>query len=445
MTNSLPETPTADRQDTFTALWHLFTSSRWAALLLALLALTAVAAAAWPGFVTPIGPAALHGAAPGIAPSQALWLRLLMALFAFTLVLRLVDRFDVVRRLPQHLPRARALYAAASLCRRRLAPPVEPSADADLRERVKAVPGGRWFRIWQATEGDCDVIYVERLRFAVWGDVALHLGCLVVVAGLFVAGQLDWHENAIALAAGESRSIAHAPGYSLALDSTRVASGRHESQVTLTVPGGETRRVVVAPTQPWLSWPFALFQTSSGPAVRLTVSGADGQPLLVQPLAQRGRPSAESVALKFTGDQDDVSVSVPALGLTVRIDRYASLPDEGYWVPVYLIQAFQGSRPTPLFSRYFWKDDTYTWRDNTYKMALEDYAIFSVSNNPGWLIVAVGAVLVVGGSVLRQRPVPLLARIATSRGEGLDTVEVIYRSARTAAAEDFLRRLGGSS
>ncbi len=438
MTSTLSETPTAYRRDTLTALWHLFTSSRWAALLLALLAVTAVVSAVLLRFNPPV-PAA------DVAAYQALWLRLLMALFAFSLLLRLVDRLDVVRNLPQHLPRARALYAAAPACAGQLAHPVERAEAAALRERIRAIPGGRWFRVWQATEGECEVIYVERLRFAVWGDVALHLGCLVIIAGLLVAGQLDWHENAIALAAGESHSIEHVSGYSLALDSTRVAAGRHESRITLTVPGGETRQVAVAPAQPWLSWPFALFQTSSGPAVRLAVGDTDNHPLLLQALAKRGQPKEESVALKFSGEQDDASVSVPTLGITVRIDRYASLPEEGYDVPVYLIQAFQGTRPTPLFSRYFWKDDAYTWRGRTFKMTLEDYGIFSVSNSPGWLIVAVGVVLLVGGAVLRQRPAPLLARIVASGSESENpaAVEVIGRFATT-AAEELLRRLGGS-
>jgi hypothetical protein len=441
MTSILSGGPTSERHDALTALWHFFTSSRWAALLLALLALTAVAAAAWPRFGPATGPAVFSGSvSPDFASYRALWLRLLLAAFAFSLVLRLADRFEVARHLPQHLSRARALYAAAPPCNGQLAQPVEQLTDTALRALVNAFPGGRSFRIWQATEGDCEVIYVERLRFAVWGDVALHLGCLVIIAGLFVAGQWDWHETAIALAAGEGRPIAHAPGYGLALESTRLAAGRHESRVTVTLPGGGTRQGVLAPAQPWLVWPFALFQTSSGPAVRLSAVDAAGQPLLLQTLAQRGRPSAESVVLKFAGEQDDASVSVPALDITLRVDRYASLPEEGYWMPVCLIQAFQGSRPSPLFSRYFWQDDSYTWQGNTYKMTLEDYAIFSASSNPGWAIAAAGALLLVCGAALRQRPVPLLARIATSKTESLSAVEVTSRSAG-AAAEDFLRQL----
>ena len=441
MTNALPTSPIAHRRDVFTTLWHFCTSSRWAALLLALLALTATASAAWLMFGPAGSPAVFTPAAPDFTHYRALWLRLLLSLFAFSLLLRLADRLEVALHLPRHLPRARSLYAGEPSGNGSLPHPVEQLTDVALREMVKAFPGGRLYRVWQATEADCNVVYVERLRFAVWGDVALHLGCLVVIAGLFVAAQWSWRETNIDLAVGETRAITPAPGYVVTLESTRATAGRHQSRVTLTAPNGETRHGTIAPARPWLAWPFILFQTATGPALRLVITGAEGKPVLLQTLAQKDRP-AESVALKFSGNQDAASVSVPALGLTVRVDHYASLPEEGYGVPVYLIQAYQGSHSTPLFSRYIWQDDAYTAQGNTFKMSLEDYAIFNAAGDPGWIVIAAGTVLLVGGAILRQRPVPLLARIATPRGDKPCAVEVAGRSGGAEVAEDFLRRMG---
>jgi hypothetical protein len=433
-----------DRRDTLTALWRFCTSRPWAALLLALLALTAAVVAAWPqlGQVTPPGVVSTGGL-PSFSFYPSLWLRLLLALIAFTLILRLADRLEVARHLASHLQRARTLYAHESNGDGSLPRPAEPLSDSNVREIVKAFPGGRLYRVWQTTEANCDVTYVERLRFAIWGDVALHLGCLVIIAGLFVSGQWGWHESGIALARGETQSITHAPGYDLTLLQSTPATARgHESRLSLSLPKGGSRLGSVAAAVPWLAWPLAIFQIDSGPALRLAISSVEGKPLQLQPLAQKSPPS-ESVALKFAGPQDDASVAVPALSLTVRIDRYASLPEEGYWMPVFLIQAYQGSQSTPLFSRYVWADQTYTWQGNEYKMTLEDYVIFAAASDPGWVVVAVGLVLLIGGGVLRKRPVPLLVRIAAPLGDSPCAIEVAGCGDRS-AADDFVRRMGAT-
>jgi hypothetical protein len=76
-------------------------------------------------------------------------------------------------------------------------------------------------------------------------------------------------------------------------------------------------------------------------------------------------------------------------------------------------------------------------------MSLEDYAIVNAAGDPGWIVMAAGLILLVGGAILRQRPVPLLARIATPQDDKPCAVHVTGPSAGADAAEEFLRRIGG--
>jgi hypothetical protein len=176
-----------------------------------------------------------------------------------------------------------------------------------------------------------------------------------------------------------------------------------------------------------------------------------GQTLLLQAFVP-GSKSVPSVVLKFRGAQDEAYLSVPALGVTLRADRYRSLPEEGYLVPVYLVRAYLGNRATPLFSRTLWKNESYQWQGIIYTMTPEDYAVLNVVSDAGWWVAAMGLLLLVVGSILQRWPTPLLARFEAPKveDEGMTVIEVAvwYRRDREVsgrgAAEAFLKQVGTS-
>ena len=117
-----PTAPTnTSRRDILTDLWCLLTSGRWLALLLVLLALTMALFALWP-YVAPVSPVPVAYSTPGLKaqseqPGQAVrplpeagtldiyrlyWLRALLGVLAFTLVLRLVDRLEATLAFRRH-------------------------------------------------------------------------------------------------------------------------------------------------------------------------------------------------------------------------------------------------------------------------------------------------------------------------------------------------------
>ena len=168
--------------------------------------------------------------------------------------------------------------------------------------------------------------------------------------------------------------------------------------------------------KPYLTSHFALFQVSTGPALRLSVKDESGEPLLLQPLV-RGAKAGPSLTLKFREAQDEGSLFLPKSGVTIRVDRYQSLPEEGYDSPVYLVRAYRGNQSSPLFSQYVGQDESYQWQGMTFTMSIEDYVVLNVARDAGWWFVLTGLLLLVVGSVLRQWPAPWLARFETGEDE----------------------------
>ena len=211
-------------RDALTTLWYFFTSSRWAALLLAVLALTAVLSMVGPHLDTSGAVTMSQGATPtrmGALTVQepvlsgdsvrflgGLWLRVLLAIFAFTLLLRLVDRFalafgarrDLTRMQSTYLPGPASYDGRAS----------SEWTEDEIRKHVSTWPGARLIRGWSVAEEKKTIFCVENVRFTMWGDWLLHLGFLVIIVGLFVSAQWGWREDDIALAAGETYELDYA-------------------------------------------------------------------------------------------------------------------------------------------------------------------------------------------------------------------------------------------
>ena len=415
--------------DTLTTLWYFFTSTHWAALLLALLALTAALSALQP-YLTVNGQSPLP--VTGLLPNpgnvsiqtgllsadsgtfdlyRAFWFRFLLGLFAFTLLLRLVDRFDLVFQLRQNVSRAQSLYFGEKTL---FDGPVQSDlTGGEIQTYVRSWPGSRLVRTWHIAEDAKTVVYMENLRVTVWGDWLLHLGCLVVIIGVFVTAQWGWFENNIALAAGESHEISQDAGYLLTL--ARAVSPQ-DACVKLTSPDGESQEHCLSALKPYLTSHFALFQVSTGPALRLSVEDASGESLLLQPLVQ-GAKAGPSLALKFREAQDESYLFLPKSGVTIRVDRYQSLPEAGYDSPVYLVRAYRGNQSSPLFSHYVGQYESHRWQGITFTMSVEDYVVLNVVRDVGWWFVLAGLLLLVVGSVLRQWSVPWLARLETREGE----------------------------
>ena len=406
--------------DVITALWRFFTSSRWAALLLVLLALTAAL------FVLGAYPTDIRErpASGDLSIYVGLWLRLLFGLFIFTLVLRLVDRAEILFHFSQNVSRARAIYLDSQGAYR--SPLQSGLADVEIRARIMQCPASWLVRTWQVSEDDKPILYAENLRSAVWTDWVLHLGCLVVLIGIFVTAQWGWREEQVTLAAGESYSLDHAPGYVLTVGPSAVAGQTDDASttgkmaVTVTSPQGEARGRPIAPFEPFLSPQFSIFQTSSGPALSISAKDGAGEDLLLQPFVKgRGMKAVSVATMKFGDDEDEDYLFIPKPDIFLMIDRYEALPEEGYDSAVYLLRGYQGNQSSTSFSRYIERADTFQWNDMAFEVDPVTYVIVNVAGDTGWWIALAGLILLVLGSLARLwLPTSWLARFETESLDG---------------------------
>ena len=412
--------------DALTTLWYFFTSSRWAALLLALLALTAVLAALDPhlrtfgssalsqgGTTAHLGTLSVRGSmlnSDSVRFLGGLWLRVLLALFAFTLLLRLVDRFllafgshpNVTHMQQTFLPHV-ALYHG---------PAPSKWTVNEIREHVSKWPGARLMRNWTVVDETGTGFCAENVRFMAWGDWLLHLGLLIVIIGLFVSAQWGWREDNITLAAGETYALDHAAGYVLNVEQAQASEEAGKSMLSLTTADGKVQGFALSALQPHLTAFLTLFQVSTGPALTLSATEDSGGSLWLQPLA-KGANASSKVTLKFTKGQEEAYLFVPDVGVTLRIVRYHALPEEGFAQPVYLLRGYRGTQSSPLFNEYITTDTTFRWQTLTFSTGLTHYLVVNAVFDWGWWLVLTGLLLLLIGTALNRWSSPWLVCFRT--------------------------------
>jgi len=458
--SSLPENARKTASaDALTALWQFFASSRWAAMLMVMLALTAL----WFVFSTgmaeqaPAMPANVNESAPlghtdsptsitvggNIDPYSSLWLRCLFGLFVFSLGVRLADRVGLLFRLNQNVPRILATYLDGRPAYR--GPLPTSLSKAEICARLYPGPGPRLMaRVWQTTEGDKPVLYADHLRLAIWSDFLLHLACVAILIGAFVTAEYGWREDQVVLAAGESRDLSRAPGYALELAPQAAGlqddtSAPEEIALILKSPQGDSSEHRIAPFKPLLTSHFSVFYQTSGPALNISAKDRNGDPLLLQPFVRgRGLKAASVAAMKFGDDADEDYLFVPKLTLFLRVDRYESLSEEGYDTTVYLLRGYQGNQPAAAFSRYIQNEGSFQWNDITFEVHPAPYVLVNVANDFGWWFVLVGLASVVIAGLARLWAGPLwLARFeAEGTTEPLGFVQLVLWPGKGPAGSD---------
>ena len=413
-------------RDALTTLWYFFTSSRWAALLLALLALTAVLAALGP-HLRASGPASvLQGDATAqvgalgvqtpllgldaIRLIAGLWVRTLLAVFAFTLLLRLADRARLAFGPRSDVPHARQTFLPGTVLYHGAV--AQGWTVADIRQRIGKWPGAWLMRDWSVSDESTATFCVENVRFTAWGDWVLHLGVLLVIGGLFVSAQWGWREDNIALAAGETYALGHS-GYVLSAEESQPQKDSGNTSLLLSIAGGSRRQFTLAAFKPLVTPRLSLFQVSTGPALAVSARSDAGQPLRLQPLTE-GSEASSRVTLKFAEEQGEAYLFVPEAGVILRIVRYQALPEEGLAEPVYLVRGYRGSQSAPLFSEYITEDTTFRWQTLTFSTGPTHFLVVNAVRDWGWWIVLLGVLLLLIGAALHRWPTPWVVCFRTS-------------------------------
>ncbi len=396
-----------DRLDTF---WHLASSGPVTLALCLLLVATLALAAIFPQLPVGLDSAATErwlgaAAAPyrGVGAAlliigvftilEGLWLRIVMALLAYNLALRLAHQ---LRRLwegwrpvllpppyPPGLPSHHITLAATAQVGLEA---VQASMQARYGVRASTVETG------QAR------VYGRRGRAGTIGALLMTLGPLLLLAGLVVNDVAGWRTSEIALAMNGSASLSVTPGLRILLNDIEGEGLHTTALLTVIRSDGRQAQLRAGYLRPAHWGNLWIIQLTTGPALEArALSG--GQPLLLQALTAGG-PVSDEIRTPFRQTPSEQAFAIPARNLTVRVVSYGALPEHGIQGPVFLVEAYRGDDPTPLVTQFVEKQATFSVDDVTVDLRRERHAVLSAAYLPGALLLALGGLLLAAGGLL---------------------------------------------
>lgn len=325
------------------------------------------------------------------------WLRGLLGLLAFTLLLRLaLIAAEARTRLRRPDAAAAAGWAALWPHQAQLAVQGAPAATrAELSENLIS----EGWRVTAEDAGDAIRIVAERSR---WGLLAQPLalsGLLLMLAGLWLGQWGGWRQAEVILAPGQpvrlSRDhtvqITVGDAVSAQLDTLTVQRDGRAAQTRSLRLGGLATAAGL-----WLR------RTGEGPAMVVSARDADGGSLAVQSVDRSTAPQ-DKLTLVFDQPRAEQLFLTPERQLVFSIVAFPELPERGLSGPAYLVQAFPFNQRDPITNQFIQGNANLALGEDVYSLAAGRYLAVTVSRKPGLPLLALGAALALAGVMLAVR------------------------------------------
>lgn len=343
--------------------------------------------------------------------AHAPWVRGLLALLAFILLLRLgLNVGETAQRLRAPDPAQTAALAArwphhATATLERTAAEAATELADDLRSEG--------WRVDSVSTPETAHLVAERSTWGVLAPLLFHLGLLAMLAGLWLGQASGWRVADVVLAPDQPVRISQAGPVTLTLQDS--AGSVALNRLAFQQDGQDT----TVKTFSWLGTARAagltVRRTGAGQALRVTARDASGTALPLQAVDQT-TSAAGALTLVFDQPRAEQVFLAPTRQLVFSAVAFPALPERGFAGPAFLVQAFADSQREPVANQFFDADTDLTIKGDVYALTVERYAIATVSHNPGWLLALPGGVLTLLASVLAvTRPAGRLALTVQQR------------------------------
>jgi cytochrome c biogenesis protein len=416
MVNETTPAKTPRERDILDTLWRLFSSTQVAAILLLVIALASALGALFPRAPSQ---ATRDSAAYAqwLASAQdrygtwfdfldtvglfdvysSWWFRALLALLALGLIVSTVERVASLWRTTRQAEVRQGEDSFADASKQEVFSVDQPVEQ--LVKRLKAMLTRRLCRTLVEREGGKVYLYADRL-WVEGGTLLSHIGLIVLLAGTVVSGWLGWREDAVTLSPGQSYEVGHGLDTVLRFERLELetypdGSPRHYRNYVHIEDDAEAERIIEV-NRPFTYRGVNFYQISHGMAVAVKASDQDGQPLVLQSLAD-GAEMAAVVSLPFWGHQSERHFAVPDQDIVFRLVFYQSLPDHGYDGPVFLVQAYRGGAIEPVYNGFIEKSSSLKVGGATYHLALDQYSVLRIVRDPAIAVIVLGLLLTVVG------------------------------------------------
>lgn len=327
---------------------------------------------------------------------QSFWLRLLSALLAYNLALRLADQLAALSRAWRPLdapPPLRPGLAVAHVTVSAAAEPVLATVEELLRSRKGQLVTAA------APDGAC--VYSRRGRPGAARGVLATAGLLLLLGGLFVNLTAGWQTAALPLTVHSSTPLSPANNLRIALDAVEGEGAAATITVGLTWPDGrqERRRLgVYRPAHVGDLWIAALDARPTLAALAARAASGN-RPLLLQSLAAEGQ-AGEELRTPFRQAQTEQAFAIPAHNLTFRVVSYDALPAQGVTGPVFLVEAYRGDDPTPILTQLIETEALLTLGDVTVNLQRDRYVVLAAAYLPGLALWGLAGIALLAAAVL---------------------------------------------
>jgi cytochrome c biogenesis protein ResB len=322
---------------------------------------------------------------------QSPWLRLLLGLLAFILLLRLAQSIARLR------PAEPALLAAeARQWPFQTSFSLHTSLDTSLAELADDLRQEGW---WVAVSQSTSEAHVaaERSRWSLLAAPAVYTGALLALAALWLGQTFGWQETGLVLLPGQPVALQHANGATLTLVDVDESAPAVMLQQDGAAAESEKFSAGGAARLPGMT----VQRTSAGQMLAVSGFDAAGNPLQLRLLDEQA-PSQPTVYLVFDQPRAERAFLAPARQLAFSVVAFPALPERGFKGPTFLVQALQAyaGQSDPVFNEFVEGDANLPIGDDRYELRSGEYATVRVSHDPGRPLLALGVLAMLAGVLL---------------------------------------------
>jgi hypothetical protein len=342
---------------------------------------------------------------------RSLWMRGLLGLLAFNLLLATLDIVQPRHVMHAGMEREILVHDPALL-----------ESPERLMERIR------------------QVLHAQRYRFLIgksnrlacadhsWAfPLLVYMGLLLVIGGLVISERTAWWEENVALQPGQVRPLGHGTNLALRADDIEAYNGLSNSghaELTFLRGEGETARRRLRTYTPLFYHGLLFYLTSTEPVLLVQAHDASGRNIPLR-TPESGAVQFMEVALHFRAAEApryivvldllpgsqlsrqfqqsglERYVLVPSRDLSLRL-LYQS-PQPGGAAPAFQVQAFRGAETVPFYQHQFHAAETIEIAGDRYLFQPQRYALIKFGQDDGLVFIFVGIVLVMLGMILSTR------------------------------------------
>ena len=472
-----PSTTYADR-DVLSFLWQALASRTMAAVLLALLAVVVLLALLFspqrPGPSADVNVLArwTNDAQERFARwydallalgvfdmGTAVWLRGLLAWSALALMVRLANSVAQVTkawRRPDVRQTESFFKGASGFIEWQVAQERTALVEA-LAQRLAWPAWLPWRRLqirpYQEETSQASYLHQDWLTWRRVGVLLVHLGLMLILAGVALNARLGWRQEGATLMPGQVIRFGRPSDFSLRLESVeRLGTvGQATSRITLDGLAGKSQKGRVAVGRPYTSHGVTVYQRDFGPILRVSARDAGGSapggrmrsPI---PLADASmvRDPADEVRLAFTESQAEQYLLMPDIRKVVRLVLYRQGETWDTRHDELQLEVYAGDLDTPEARGSIIGDGQVELNGIVYQFAWEQYAVLDiVCSSYQWLVrMSTGLALLSLLVALLIPPARLWVRVVEDKGTSVVGLAGEMPGG-TEALAGWRRRLGG--